>query len=67
MGPDFACAKCALPGATIRKMSVTYQTSFDVDARESVHRRLGVDYDLECPHCGHSYTLTAPDPQSGGD
>jgi hypothetical protein len=42
-------------------MTVTYQTSFDVEARESVHRRLGVKYDLECSHCGDSFSLTADD------
>jgi len=58
--PVIDCAKCDQP-AVIRKMTVTYQTSFDVEARESVHRRLGVKYDLECSHCGDSFSLTADD------
>ena len=58
--PIIDCAKCD-QHAVIRKMSVTYETSFDVEARESVHRRDGVKYDVEFPNCGYSFSLRVDD------
>src|SRR5262249_46141156 len=58
--PTIDCAKCD-QNAVIRRMAVTYETSFDVEARESVHRRVGVKYDAECPNCGYSFSLTVDD------
>jgi len=61
MEPMVDCAKCTAAGATIRKMAVMYQTSYDVKIGESVHRRVGVTYDLECTRCGHLFSLTVVD------
>ena len=58
--PIIDCANCDQP-AIIRKMTVTYETSYDVEARESVHRRAGVTYDVECPRCGYSFSLRVDD------
>jgi hypothetical protein len=63
--PVIECGKCDQP-AVIRKMAVTYETSFDVEACEAVHRRIGVKYDAECPNCGYSFSVAVDDPQNDG-
>jgi len=63
--PIIECAKCDQP-ALIRKMAVTYRASIEMETRESVHRRLGVTYDLECPCCGYSFTVAVDDAQNDG-
>ena len=61
--PVIECDDCGRV-ALIRKMAVTYQASIDMDTRDTVHRRAGVKYDLQCPHGGHSLAVTVDDPES---
>jgi ribosomal protein S27E len=56
--PEIPCAKCSQPLATIRKMTVTYETSIDLETNETVHHRVGITYGVECPDCGHSFSVT---------
>ena len=58
--PIIDCAKCDRT-AIIRRMTVTYNTSIDLETRETMHQRVAVTYHLECPDCGYSFSVMADD------
>lgn len=52
------CDKCGHPETEILNMTVSYQTSIELDTKETVHRHASTAYRLRCGQCGHVFSRT---------
>ena len=56
--PDIACRKCGYRAAKIVKMTVAYETTFEMETRQSMHRHASTTYAVKCPECSHAFSVT---------
>ena len=52
------CEKCGHPETEILNMTVSYETSIELDTKETVHRHASTMYRLRCPKCSHEFSRT---------
>ena len=45
-------------------MTVSYETSIELETKETVHRHASTMYRLRCPQCGHVFSRTIPTTQA---
>ena len=60
--PVFECEVCGHSPATVVRMTVTYQTSIEVETKETEHRHVSTTYLLHCSKCGHDFSATVDVP-----
>jgi hypothetical protein len=54
------CEKCRHPETETLGMTVSYETSIELETKETVHRHASTVYRLRCPQCGHVFSRTIP-------
>jgi len=52
------CEKCGHSETEILNMTVSYETSIELETKETVHRQASTMYRLRCPQCGHVFSRT---------
>jgi transposase-like protein len=54
---SFPCENCGDTFTKVTRMTVTYETSIDLDVRETTHRHTLTTYFLTCPKCQHNFAV----------
>jgi uncharacterized Zn finger protein len=54
------CEKCGQAETEIQNMTVSYETSIELETKETVHRHASTMYRLRCPQCGQVFSRTIP-------
>jgi hypothetical protein len=54
------CENCGNPETEMQNMTVSYETSIELETKETVHRHASTMYRLRCPQCGHVFSRTIP-------
>lgn len=57
---EIPCEKCGQAETEIQNMTVSYETSLELETKETVHRHASTMYRLRCPQCGHVFSRTIP-------
>ena len=55
--PIIACEQCDCGETTLLKLSVFYRNDLDKTKNESVHNLVSTTYHVECPECGHAFSV----------
>jgi ribosomal protein S14 len=61
---ESSCEKCGRSEMEVQNMTVSYETSIELETKETVHRHASTVYRLRCRHCGHTFsrTISVPEP-----
>jgi uncharacterized Zn finger protein len=54
------CEICGQAETEIQNMTVSYETTLELETKETVHRHASTVYRLSCPQCGHVFSRMIP-------